>query len=255
LEKVIKKEKTKMLMRSGMLKNMALFSIILLLALYSPVRCWLAESLNHASPMVGVVYAEGRAPEKSCKNNCTFTIKLIDLLRENENHVLSFKMLFPDSTERIVAISNTYTFVNQKSGIYYIKPNHNDILTNTSYFYINKTGQIINIGYVNYSRLIMKMDRLENRIDDLSLRYDGLRRTIDKASLNLTSIKQNVENGTKNLYSIMQNTIQIGVFTYAALAIAIISIILITVNMRRTSYRFRGIEEYIKNIVEDTEME
>jgi hypothetical protein len=101
----------------------------------------------------------------------------------------------------------------------------------------------------------MKMDRLENRIDDLSLRYDGLRRTIDKASLNLTSIKQNVENGTKNLYSIMQNTIQIGVFTYAALAIAIISIILITVNMRRTSYRFRGIEEYIKNIVEDTEME
>jgi len=242
-------------MRSGTLNNIALFSIILLLALYSPVRCWLAESLNHASPMVGVVYADGSASEKSCKNDCTFTIKLIDLLHENENPVLSFKMLFPNGTERIVAISNTYTFVSQSSGTYYIKPNHNDILTNTSYFYINKTGQIINIGYVDYSSLIMKMDRLKNRIDDLSLRYAGLRRTIDEASLHLTSIEQNVKKGTEDLYSIMQNTIQIGVFTYAALAIAIISIILITVNMRRTLYRLKRIEEYIKNVVEDTEIE
>jgi hypothetical protein len=53
----------------------------------------------------------------------------------------------------------------------------------------------------------------------------------------------------------MQNTIQIGRFTYAALAIAIVSIILTTVNMRRTLYRLKRIEEYIKNIVEDTEIE
>ena len=239
LEKVIKKEKTKMLMRSGMLKNMALFSIILLLALYSPVRCWLAEGLNNASPMVGVVYADGSAPKESCKNNCTFTIKLIDLLHENRNPVLSFKMLFPNNTEYIVTINNTYTFVNQKSGIYYIKPNHNDILTNTSYFYINKTGQIVNIGYV----------------DNFSLRYSKLTETIGKASLNLSSIKQNVDVGTRNLTSIMQNTMQIGGFTYTALAIAIISIILTTVNMRRTLYRLKRIEEYIKNVVEDTEIE
>jgi uncharacterized coiled-coil protein SlyX len=243
-------------MRAGMLNNMALFSIILLLALYSPVRCWLAEGLNHASPMVGVVYAEGSASEESCKNNCTFTIKLIDLLRENRNPVLSFKMLFPNNnTERIVAINNIRTFVNQRHGIYYIKPNHNDILTNTSYFYINKTNQIINIGYVNYSSLIMKMDRLTNRIADLSSRYNELKRTIDEASLHLTSIKQNVEKGTENLTSIMQNTMQIRGFTYTALSIAIVSIILITVNMRRTLYRLKRIEEYIKNIVEDTEIE
>jgi hypothetical protein len=253
LEKVIKKEKTKMLMRSGML--MALFSIILSLALYSPVRCWLAEGVNHASPMVGVVYAEGSASEKPCNKNCTFTIKLIDLLHENGNPVLNFKMLFPDNTEYIVTINNTYTFVNQSSGTYYIKPNDKDILTNTSYFYINKTGQIINIGYVNYSRLIMKIGMLEKRTDGLSSNYSGLKRTIDEASLHLTSIQQNVEKGTENLNSIMQNTIQIGRFTYAALAIAIVSIILTTVNMRRTLYRLKRIEEYIKNIVEDTEIE
>jgi hypothetical protein len=53
----------------------------------------------------------------------------------------------------------------------------------------------------------------------------------------------------------MQNTMQIRGFTYTALSIAIVSIILITVNMRRTLYRLKRIEEYIKNIVEDTEIE
>jgi len=241
-----------MLMRSGTLNNIALFSIILLLALYSPVRCWLAESLNHASPMVGVVYADGSASEKSCKNNCTFTIKLIDLLNENKNPVLSFKMLFPNNTERIVAINNIRTFVNQSHGIYHIKPNHNDILTNTSYFYINKTNQIINIGYVDYSRLIEKIrtqdsiiDSLETRINIFSSKYNELRDTIE----------QNNKIATENLTSIMQNTMQIRGLTYTALSIAIVSIILITVNMRRTLYRLKRIEEYIKNIVEDTEIE
>jgi hypothetical protein len=53
----------------------------------------------------------------------------------------------------------------------------------------------------------------------------------------------------------MQNTNQISISTYTALAIAIISIILTTVNTRRTLYRLKRIEEYIKNIVEDTEIE
>jgi ABC-type spermidine/putrescine transport system permease subunit II len=94
---------------------------------------------------------------------------------------------------------------------------------------------------VNYSRLIIKIDKQE--------------RTIDSLEKEIRELNKNYGNATLKLYSIMQNTNQISISTYTALAIAIISIILTTVNTRRTLYRLKRIEEYIKNIVEDTEIE
>jgi hypothetical protein len=237
-----------MLLRLGMLKNMALFSIILLLLPLAYATSTISEAWFKPSASQHLTEEYKTVSETSSKNKYNFTIKLIDLLHENNNTVLSFKVLFPNNTESMVTINNTHTFVNQSNGTYLIKPNHNSILTNTSYFYINKTHQLINIGYINYSRLINKIREqnqtihgLERRMHDLSLRYSKLNETIGKASLDLSSNILNIQ--------------QLRILTYTALAIAIISIILTTVNTGRTLYRLKRIEEYIKNIVEDTEIE
>lgn len=237
-----------MLLRLGMLKNMALFSIILLLLPLAYATPTISEAWFKPSASQHLTGEYRGVSETSSVNKYNFTIKLIDLVGENNEHVLSFKILFPDNTESIVTISNARTFTNQSRGLYLIKPNHDNILINTSYFYINKTSQIINIGYVNYSRLIMKIEAqdktihgLENRMDNFSLRYSKLDETIGKASLDLSSNILNIQ--------------QLRILTYTALAIAIISIILTTVNTGRTLYRLKRIEEYIKDIVEDTEIE
>jgi hypothetical protein len=224
-----------------MLNNMALLSITLLLLPLAYTTPTISEAGFKPSASQHLTGEYKALSEASSVIKYNFTIKLIDLAGENNKDVLSFKMLFPNGTERILAINNTHTFVNQNSGTYLIKPNHNNILTNTSFFYINKTDQIINIGYVNYSRLIIKIDKQE--------------RTIYSLEKEIRELNKNYGNATLKLYSIMQNTNQISISTYTALAIAIISIILTTVNTRRTLYRLKRIEEYIKNIVEDTEIE
>jgi hypothetical protein len=148
-----------------MLNNMALLSITLLLLPLAYTTPTISEAGFKPSASQHLTGEYKALSETSSVIKYNFTIKLIDLAGENNKDVLSFKMLFPDMVQnRILAINNTRTFVNQSSGTYLIKPNHNNILTNTSFFYINKTDQIINIGYVNYSRLIIKIDKQERTI-------------------------------------------------------------------------------------------
>ena len=176
-------------------------------------------------------------PEHYIRNNYNFTIRIVNLLDRYNEQGLSFKILFPNNTESIVLVNNSYTFINHPQGVYHIKPNRNYILTNTSYFYIDKNNQLINIGYVNLNLITniieqnRTIERLENQIKKLTADYSQL------------------------LYTNILNIQQLSIFTYAALTIAITLIIFTTVNTGRTLNRLKRIEEFIKNLVEDTEIE
>jgi hypothetical protein len=224
-----------------MFGNSVLFSVILLLLI-----------LAHATPAISDVWVKSsisqnllREYKAVSENNYNFTIRIVDLLGRYDNQGLSFKILFPNNTESIILIYNSTNFINKPGGLYHIKPNHNYILTNTSYFYINENNQLINIGYVNYSNLIMKtfkqnltIEKLESQIAELASDYSELKNIF-----------------VRNLYTNILNIQHLSIFTYIALTIAIISIIFTAVNTRRTLNRLKRIEEYIKNIIEDTEIE
>jgi len=224
-----------------MFRIRVLFSVILLQLL-----------LAHATPAISEVWVKSSISQHLFEGykvvseiNYNFTIRLVDLLDRDDKQVLSFKILFPNYTESVVVINNSYSFTNYSQGLYYIKPNHNYILTNTSYFYINRNNQIINIGYVNYSNIVMKIvkqnltiERLENQIAELTSEYGELKNII-----------------VRNLYTNILNIQQLSIFTYVALTTAVASIIFTAVSMRRTLHRLKRMEEYIKNLIEDTEIE
>jgi cell division protein FtsL len=84
----------------------------------------------------------------------------------------------------------------------------------------------------------LTIERLESQIAELASDYSELKNIF-----------------VRNLYTNILNIQHLSIFTYIALTIAIISIIFTAVNTRRTLNRLKRIEEYIKNIIEDTEIE